>query len=210
MLVLMERMLFVVGSEAGTIATSSGFVTGRRSPCRTKRQTRPRAGVAWKWLATSRNGILSHMRQSLVGPARINFISHTGSAASLGTIRLCLGFWQRGITLGDLKSLSAFALNFQHLQNGGRDAVGNFEADDIVFEHLLSEQRKPFARAIEFLGNKERAAIAFLEHVLHAGVNGLRFTKKIRRERNMLGLGIDMKRGHFAVFFEFVIEECLQ
>jgi hypothetical protein len=102
------------------------------------------------------------------------------------------------------------SLNFQHLENGGRNAVGNFEADDIVFEHLLSEQRKPLARAIEFLRNKERAAIAFLEHVLHAGVNGLRFSKKIRRERNMLGLGIDMKRGHFAVFFEFVIEECLQ
>ena len=101
-------------------------------------------------------------------------------------------------------------LNFQHLENGGCDAVGNFEADDIVLEHLLSEKREPLARAIEFLRNKERAAIALLEHVLHAGVNGLRFAKKIRRQRNMLGLGIDMKRGHFAVVFEFVIEECLQ
>ena len=101
-------------------------------------------------------------------------------------------------------------LDFQHLENGGCDAVRNFKADDIVLQHLLSEKREPLARAIEFLRNKERAAIAFLEHVLHAGVNGLRFAKKIRRERNMLGLGIDMKRGHFAVFFEFVIEECLQ
>jgi hypothetical protein len=101
-------------------------------------------------------------------------------------------------------------LDFQHLENGGRDAVRNFEADDIVFEHLLSEQGEPLARAIEFLRNKERAAIALLEHVLHAGVNGLRFAKKIRRERNLLGLGVDVKRGHFAVFFEFVIEECLQ
>ena len=116
----------------------------------------------------------------------------------------------RVIALDDFDPLSAFALNFQHLENGGRYAVGNFEANDIVFEHLLSEQREPFARAIEFLRNKERATVAFLEHVLHAGVNGFRFSNQIRREGNVLLFGINVKGGHFAKFFDFVIEERFQ
>jgi hypothetical protein len=33
--------------------------------------------------------------------------------------------------------------DFQHLQNGRCDAAGNFESNDIVLEHLLSQKREP-------------------------------------------------------------------
>ena len=39
-------------------------------------------------------------------------------------------------------------LDFQYLDHRCRDAARNFESDDIVLEHLLSQQGQPLPRAI--------------------------------------------------------------
>jgi hypothetical protein len=39
-------------------------------------------------------------------------------------------------------------LDFQYLDHRRRDAARNFESDDIVLEHLLSQQGQPLPRAI--------------------------------------------------------------
>jgi hypothetical protein len=43
------------------------------------------------------------------------------------------------LQLGDVLNL----LDLQYLDHRRRDTAGNFEANDIVFEHLLSQERQP-------------------------------------------------------------------